>query len=72
MESNPQMTPAQLKANLLANAGTAIYSVVSNNDWSVTNTLKGGSAKVAYNKFNSIQTSRISGLKMTGLNFRII
>jgi subtilisin family serine protease len=72
MESNPQMTPAQLKANLLANAGTAIYSVVSNNDWSVTNTLKGGSDKVAYNKFNSIQTSRISGLKMTGLNFRII
>jgi hypothetical protein len=72
MESNPKMTPAQLKASLLLNAGSAVYSVVSDNDWSVNNTLKGGSAKVAYNKFNSIEASRVSGLKMTGLNFRII
>jgi hypothetical protein len=72
MESNPKMTPAQLKANLLANAGTAVYSVVSNNDWSANNTLKGGEAKVAYNKFNSVESSKISGLTMTGLSFRII
>ena len=72
MESNPKMTPAQLKASLLVNAGSAVYSVVSDNDWSANNTLKGGAAKVAYNKFNSIEASKISGLKMTGLSFRII
>jgi subtilisin family serine protease len=72
MESNPKMTPAQLKASLLVNAGSAVYSVVSDNDWSVNNTLKGGSSKVAYNKFNSIEAAKVSGLKMTGLNFRII
>ena len=72
LEAYPKSTPAKVKEALLASAGTAVYSSGLDNDWSSNISLKGGSAKVVYNRFNSIQTSKVSGLTITGLNFRVI
>ena len=72
LEANPKATPAQVKQILLANAGTAIHSSGLDNDWSNDRSIKGGSAKVAYNKFNLNQTTQINGLTFNGLNFRLV
>jgi subtilisin family serine protease len=72
LQAYPKFTPAKVKEVLLSTAGTAVYSTGLDNDWSSNISLKGGSAKVVYNRFNSIETSKVSGLTMTGLSFRII
>ncbi len=72
LESNPKLTPAQLKSVLLQNAGNAVHTSSNADDWTNDYNLKGGAQKVAYNKFNSQQTTKISGLSFTGLNFRLV
>jgi len=71
LQANPKMTPAQVRAPLLANAGTAIYDTGTNNDWTNNRSLKGGTAKFLYNKFNSEKTLSVTNLTMTGVTFRI-
>ena len=60
-EVNPKATPSQIKAMLLANAGTAVYSTGLANDWTSTRSLQGSLQKVVYNKFNSEKTLSIGG-----------
>ena len=50
-----------IKAMLLANAGTAVYSTGLANDWTSTRSLQGSLQKVVYNKFNSEKTLSIGG-----------
>jgi subtilisin family serine protease len=69
---NPKMTPAQIKASLLANAGTVLYDTGTNNDWTNNRSLKGGTAKILYNKFNSDKTFSMGGVKFSGgISFRL-
>ncbi len=72
LESNPKLTPAQVKSTLLQTAGTAVHTSSNADDWTNDYNLKGGAQKVAYNRFNSVETTKISGLTLTGLNFRLI
>jgi subtilisin family serine protease len=69
---NPKMTPAQIKASLLVNAGTVLYDTGVNNDWTDYRSLKGGTAKILYNKFNSNKTFSMGGVKFSGgISFRL-
>ncbi len=72
LEANPRFTPAQVKSALLATAGTAIHSSGLDNDWTNDRSIKGGAAKVAYNRYNVNQVTKMSGLTFIGLNFRTI
>jgi subtilisin family serine protease len=71
LEANPRLTPAQLKSAILANAGTAIYDTGVNNDWTNYRSLKGGSLKVLYNKFNSEKTFSATNISFSGIGFKI-
>jgi hypothetical protein len=55
LQVNPSATPAQAKEWLLSNAGTAILNTGSGNDWTNDRSLKGGAAKVLFNKFNKAE-----------------
>ena len=71
LEANPRLRPAQLKSAILANAGTAIYDTGVNNDWTNYRSLKGGSLKVLYNKFNSEKTFSATNVTFSGVAFKI-
>ena len=71
LEANPRLTPAQLKSAILANAGTAIYDTGVNNDWTNYRSLKGGTLKVLYNKFNSEKTFSATNVTFSGVAFKI-
>jgi subtilisin family serine protease len=71
LEANPRLTPSQLKSSLLANAGTAIYDTGVNNDWTNYRSLKGGSLRVLYNKFNSEKTFSATNISFSGIGFKI-
>jgi|LauGreDrversion4_2_1035121.scaffolds.fasta_scaffold20468_2 subtilisin family serine protease len=71
LEANPRLTPAQLKSAILANAGTAIYDTGVNNDWTNYRSLKGGTLKVLYNKFNSEKTLSATNVTFSGIAFKI-
>ena len=70
LEANPKMTPAQIKSAILNNAGTVLYSTGNNNDWTNNRSIKGGSAKILYNKFNSPTTLTVGGVVMSGISFQ--
>ena len=55
LQVNPSATPAQAKEWLLNNAGSAILNTGTGNDWTNDRSLKGGEAKVLFNKFNKAQ-----------------
>ena len=71
LEVNPRLNPAQIKSALLANAGTAIYDTGVNNDWTNYRSLKGGSLRVLYNKFNSEKTFSATNISFSGIGFKI-
>ncbi len=71
LEVNPRMTPSQIRAALLANAGTAIYDTGVNNDWTNYRSLKGGSAKFLYNKYNSEKTMSATNVTFSGIGFKL-
>jgi len=71
LEANPKLTPSQLKLSLLANAGTALYDTGVNNDWTDNRSLKGGTVKFLYNKFNSEKTFSVSNITFSGIGFKI-
>jgi subtilisin family serine protease len=71
LEVNPRLTPAQIKSALLANAGTAIYDTGVNNDWTNYRSLKGGTAKVLYNKFTSEKTLSATNVTFSGVGFKL-
>ena len=60
LQVNPHATPQQLKSWLLYNSGNAIYTTENNNDYSNFNSIWGGASIVAYNKFNSSISLKIS------------
>ena len=66
LQMNPTATPAQIKNTLLQNAGTAILNTGTDNDWTNDRSLKGGAAKVLYNRFNKEKTFTFSGFNMSG------
>jgi subtilisin family serine protease len=61
LEINPGATPSQVKASLLANTGTAIYTSESGSDWGNRRSLYGGEPTVLYNKFNQDVSTTVSG-----------
>jgi subtilisin family serine protease len=61
LEINPGATPSQVKASLVANAGTAIYTSESGSDWGNRRSLYGGNPIVLYNKFNQDVSTTVSG-----------
>ncbi len=72
LQLNPKMTPAQVKASLLVNAGTVLYDTGVNNDWTNNRSLKGGTTKILYNKYNSNKTFSIGGIAFSGgISFRL-
>jgi subtilisin family serine protease len=71
LEVNPRMTPSQIRTALLANAGTALYDTGVNNDWTDNRSLKGGTVKFLYNKFNSEKTFSVSNITFSGIGFKI-
>jgi subtilisin family serine protease len=72
LQLNPKMTQSQIRESLLANAGTVLYDTGVNNDWTDYRSLKGGTAKILYNKFNSNKTFSMGGVKFSGgISFRL-
>lgn len=71
LEANPKLTPAQVRSALLANAGTALYDTGLDNDWTNNRSLKGGSVRFLYNKFNSEKTFSATNITMTGVTFKV-
>lgn len=71
LELNPNWTPAQVKSFLLNNAGTSLYTSGLDNDWNFNRSIKGGQAKVLFNKFNSPQTFSLNNVYMSGVSFKI-
>ena len=61
LEINPGSSPSQIKASLLSNAGTQIYTSESGSDWSNRRSLYGGDTTVLYNKFNQDVSTTVSG-----------
>ena len=62
LQVNPNTTPAQAKNWLLNNIGTAILNTGTGNDWTNDRSLKGGDAKVLFNKFNKSEPTIIQNV----------
>ena len=62
LQVNPNTTPAQAKDWLVNNAGTAILNTGTGNDWTNNRSLKGGDAKVLFNKFNKSEPTIIQNV----------
>jgi subtilisin family serine protease len=58
-QSNPGLTPARMKAMVIANAGTTIYNPTEG--ISGSNSLQGGEEKTLYNKYSDSQPLQFEG-----------
>ena len=61
LQASPQANPQQVKETLLNIAGSSILNTGTANDWTNDRSLKGGVAKVLYNKFNQTKTGEFTG-----------
>ena len=61
LQASPQANPQQIKETLLNLAGNSILNTGTGNDWTNDRSLKGGVAKVLYNKFNQTKTGEFTG-----------
>jgi subtilisin family serine protease len=62
LQLNPTATPAEIKSTILADAGTAILNTGTENDWTNDRSLKGGDAKVLFNRFNKAEGVKFQNL----------
>jgi subtilisin family serine protease len=63
LQANPHATPADMKAWVLANAGSQMWDYNSNGmDYETANSPWGGATKVAYNKFNAANSLVIQNI----------
>jgi subtilisin family serine protease len=62
LQLNPTATPAQVKNAILQSCGTTILNTGTGNDWTNDRSLKGGDAKVLFNKFNKSEGAKIQNI----------
>ena len=60
-EIYPKATPAQIKASLLVNAGSAVYTTGLTNDYTNYRSISSSTQKVLYNKYNQADTFKTTG-----------
>lgn len=62
LQINPQMTPAQLKAKILADSKeNVVYTTGLDNDYTNNRSIEGGNNRFLYNKYNQAIVGGISG-----------
>jgi subtilisin family serine protease len=71
LQLNPKSTPAQIKARLLANAGTAIYSTSNTTDYTNYRSISSGTQKVLYNKYNNSENFNTTGAISFNLSLKL-
>jgi len=62
LQANPQATPIEVKKAILNTCGTAILNTGTENDWTNDRSLKGGEAKVLFNKFNKAEGVKLQNV----------
>lgn len=62
LQANPSATPSEIKTTVLNDCGSAILNTGTENDWTNDRSLKGGEAKVLFNKFNKSESSKIQNI----------
>lgn len=62
LQINPQMTPAQLKAKIIADSKqNVVFSTGLDNDYTDNRSIEGGNNRFLYNKYNQAIVGNISG-----------
>lgn len=70
LQVNPQLTPDQLKARILADSKqNLVYSTGLDTDYTNNRSIEGGNNRFLYNKYNQAITSNISGAVATSVLF---
>jgi subtilisin family serine protease len=64
LQANPNVTPAQMKAWVLNNASSAMWTYNSNGiDYEMENSVWGGQARIAYNKFHAASALTVRNIQ---------
>ena len=69
LQLDPKLTPAQLKAKIVSDSRTVMYSTNLDNDYTDNRSISDGEPKFLYQKYNSSQPYNISGgISATNIN----